>query len=418
MKDHSPNTAGHWIREAVASRKPEFSLEQEFYTHPEIFELDVQRIFHRFWLLAGHVSQIPNEGDYFLYHVANESMIIIRGKNSEVNALYNVCRHRGSRVLLEKTGRARHLVCPYHGWAYATDGALTGCMHMPESFDKTQYGLRRAHVRVTCGLIYISLAEKPLDFEPFDRDLTAHLRLYHLDQAKIAHHESYPVACNWKLLCENFCECYHCGTAHPEYTGKVMTAAVTASPSLQALSDQVEAQGRDHFAKMGLDTRTIGMGKGGWYWMARYAFRPGFVSQTKDGKSAAPLFGELKNPDAGVFSFFTWPNAVIDASADHAALVQLTPLSATQSRADVYWLVRNDAVKGKDYDHDHLTWLWKITGEQDMTLCLNNQAGVNSSCYSPGPYSEAEQNVEGFVCWYLKQVMDESPGATFSGGKS
>ncbi len=405
----NPITNTDWINEAITTRKPGFSLEQLFYTNPEIFNLDIESVFKRYWLLAGHVSQIPKDGDYFLYNIANESVIVIRD-GGEIRAHYNVCRHRGSRVLLEQTGNAQRLVCPYHGWVYKKDGSLTHCMYYSKDFKKKEYGLDPIHVRTACGLIYISFAEHPVEFDPFVRDLESHLKLYHLDQAKIAYHKSYTLSCNWKILCENFCECYHCGIAHPEYTARLMYAGVAASPSLKGKGDVIEKERSAYYSRNGLCTDLLSSNGGwnteSWYYMARAAFQPGYVSQTKDGGLVAPLLGELKGPDAGSFAFFSRPNGIMEASSDHAALLRFTPISATQSQADAYWLVRQDAVEGKDYDVERVTWLWKTTGEQDWTICVNNQAGVNSSSYRPGPYSEIELSggVEDFIRWYLKQL--------------
>src|SRR5579872_5911159 len=127
------------IRERVASRQPGLSLEQSFYNDPEIFDFEIERIFKRYWLYAGHVSQIPARGDYFICEVAGESIIIIRDNNLQICALYNVCRHRGSRICAASSGKVKSLVCPYHQWTYRLDGSLLAARHMPEEFDKAQF---------------------------------------------------------------------------------------------------------------------------------------------------------------------------------------------------------------------------------------------------------------------------------------
>jgi glycine betaine catabolism A len=114
------------IQELIASRRPGFSLEQPFYNDPEIFRLDIERIFKSYWLYAGHVSRIPNRGDYFLFEIPGESLIIIRDQNLEIQALYNVCRHRGSLVCREPAGEVKGLVCPYHHWTYKTRWVTSG----------------------------------------------------------------------------------------------------------------------------------------------------------------------------------------------------------------------------------------------------------------------------------------------------
>jgi Rieske 2Fe-2S family protein len=357
-------------------------------------------IFRTHWLFVGHVSQIPHPGDYLLYQIGSDSIIVMRGEHNQIYAHYNVCRHRGSHLLLEATGHAAKIVCPYHAWAYNRDGSLAACLHMPPEFNKVDYGLHSVHIRVAEGLMYINLAEEAPDFQPFATDLSYFLSDFDLEHAKIAHQARYEVDCNWKLLGENFSECYHCGPAHPEYTAKVMYAAATAHPNSisPAMADSVEATARAHFEQLGLG---VGYREQPWYYCGRQAMRPGFVSMSRDGQLLAPLMGRLRDPDAGNFSFFARPNSICEASSDHAVLIQFSPLAPRRTRADVYWLVDAQAQAGSDYQLEELIWFWKTTAEQDWIICANNQAGVESHAYQPGPYSLVEQNVEAFVRWYL-----------------
>ena len=116
--------ASNGLPALLARQRSGFCLEQPFYTDPEIFEMDMERIFRRYWLYAGHVSQITNPGDYFTFEIGRESLIVVRGQDQRIHALFNVCRHRGSRLCVEGSGHSKRLVCPYHQWVYDTDGAL------------------------------------------------------------------------------------------------------------------------------------------------------------------------------------------------------------------------------------------------------------------------------------------------------
>ncbi len=97
-------------------------------------------VFTRNWVLAGHASQAPKDGDWFLVDIAGESIIVVRGKDGLLKAFANVCRHRGSRICLKPEGHSSVLVCPYHAWSYNLDGSVRGARHMGPDFDKTQYG--------------------------------------------------------------------------------------------------------------------------------------------------------------------------------------------------------------------------------------------------------------------------------------
>ena len=157
------------IEQLIARQRPWHSLEQAFYTDPEIYRREVDRILLRSWLYAGHVSEIPDVGDYMLLEFANESVIIIRAGDDKIYALVNVCRHRGSRICFEKKGSEKRLTCRYHGWTYGLDGMLRAAAHMPENFDKSGIGLKKLHLRVFQGLVFVNFAEKPGNFPAWRR---------------------------------------------------------------------------------------------------------------------------------------------------------------------------------------------------------------------------------------------------------
>ena len=205
------------VRELIACQKPGWSLEQRFYTDPEIYRLELEYITLRNWTLAGHESQLPMVGDYKVVNVASESAIIVRGKDEKLRAFANVCRHRGSVVCLESLGNTRKFECPYHGWIYSTDGKLLAARNMPDSFDKEKFGLLPVQIECVHGLIFVCFTEDPPSLEHAKRDLAEPMAQFDFENLKVAAHKTYPIAANWKLAIENYQECYHCATAHPEY---------------------------------------------------------------------------------------------------------------------------------------------------------------------------------------------------------
>ena len=120
MHDNNART----IEELIATQKPGYSLDQRFYTDKDVYELELERIISRNWILAGHVSELAEPGDFKVLNVAGESAIIVRGEEGDIKAFANVCRHRGSLVCLEQKGNTRKFTCPYHGWMYDIDGNL------------------------------------------------------------------------------------------------------------------------------------------------------------------------------------------------------------------------------------------------------------------------------------------------------
>ena len=171
-------------------------------------------------IASGIAARQPIPGDFFTVELFQESLIIVCGQDRELRALLNVCRHRGSRLCTERHGHARAgaFVCPYHAWSYNLDGTLRSARHMPPDFDRTQYGLKSVHLRVIEGLIFVCLAEEPPGLEDVAAVLGRSARAHGWGEAKVAHRECYPVRANWKLVEENYMECYHCAPAHVEYS--------------------------------------------------------------------------------------------------------------------------------------------------------------------------------------------------------
>ncbi|MBM3459498.1 MAG: aromatic ring-hydroxylating dioxygenase subunit alpha [Armatimonadetes bacterium] len=383
----------------IARRKPGWSLEQPFYNHPEIHAADLERVFRRNWLFVGHANRIPNPGDYFLHQFDQDSLLFLRGDDGVVRGLFNMCRHRGSLVCLEAQGHVARLVCPYHQWVYDRDGALVGAASMPEGFERAEFGLAPFQVRVVEGLIFMCLAETPPPFEEIETAIRGHLEPYELESAQICHTRTYQVRANWKLMEENFRECYHCPVGHPEYCSIVMPVGETREQIAAFRAEQHE-----RWARAGLSLLDIGFQSENGFHCARYPMRRGYVSESLDGGPVAPPMGRLTDPDAGILAIVMFPNFWFEASGDHAVSMRRTPLSPTMCEVEASWLVRGDAVVGRDFDVDRVTAFWRITGEQDWTLCENNQAGVNSSRYRPGPYATVERGPETFVQWYLGQL--------------
>ncbi|NRB71240.1 MAG: aromatic ring-hydroxylating dioxygenase subunit alpha [Xanthomonadales bacterium] len=390
----------HEIEQLVAAQPKMRSMDQRFYTDEEIYRVEMEKIFMRSWLYAGHISEIPRVGDWFLYELDGESVIIIRAAEDKVNALVNVCRHRGSRLCLEHKGRSKRLTCLYHGWTYDMEGQLRAAAHMGDDFDKSNIRLRRVQCEVLAGMIYINFAEDAASLQPTIDDLGACLEPYDLRNAKVAHRQSYPMAANWKLAVENYCECYHCAPAHPEYS----RGHALADPDQK----HAEAYERVHQQAItcGLSQRQADKnyadapGFGTCYTYERYPLVRGHLTGSKDGQPVAPLLGTIKDYFGGCTDFQVGPVTFALAYCDYVVIYAFKPLSHGRSDCDITWLVRGDAEAGKDYDHDRLVWLWDVTTEADKRIIERNAEGVNSRFYEPGPLSFMEAFTWEFLSWY------------------
>lgn len=375
-----------------------WSLPQPFYTDGEIFEMEWERIWKKYWLFAGTTAAIPKPGDYFTYQAHKDSIVIIRGNNGEVYAHFNTCRHRGSLICLEEKGNTPKLVCPYHQWVYDKDGSLLKARLMPDDFDKNDFGLHPVQVKVLEGLIFISLAKEPPSFDKVKRDYDPFLKTFQINEAKVAYTKRYTLRTNWKLVAENFRECYHCGPAHPEYCSAVIGANLRESAVEELAVRRVAWQER------GLAVDNVDFVDDSFHFAVRYPLRPGVMSYSLDGKAVAIPMGEHRDYDAGVLGLVVYPNFWMDAVSDYMWTMRLTAVSPSSTIIDLAWLVDRNAVEGEHYTLDRLTDFWRITGEQDWELCENNFSGIESSRYEPGPYAPIETDVAKFVDWYIGRM--------------
>jgi phenylpropionate dioxygenase-like ring-hydroxylating dioxygenase large terminal subunit len=399
------------MQELVANAQLGYSLEQPFYTSEAVFKADMERVISRKWLVAGHVSRIPNKGDYFLFRIGAEQIIVIRENEDSVRAFFNVCRHRGSTICSAESGNAPRLVCPYHAWTFGLDGRLLAARLMPDDFDKAENGLFACHIRVFHGLIFINLSpDEPDDFDATFGDMGPILDYHGIADARIAHAGSYPTDANWKLVVENFFECYHCVPSHPEFCSMHAAeslVAVGAGPSsgpadaIASFAPKVQAW-EASAAALGRPVGTIDEPASSSHLrlMMQRMNKPGWASETQDGTAPAPLMGKRTAPDGGRMHLSFSPFSQIVADDHFAILFQFTPRSALQSDVEMIWLVDGRASEA-DVDIAKMTWGYHATTTQDKVITEANQAGIMSSRYRPGRYSDQEGSVIKFQQWYL-----------------
>ena len=393
------------IDELIASQQPGHALQQGFYRSAEIFEKEMQRIFLKSWLYVGHHSQVPEIGDFFVFHIAGESIIIVRSADDQINALINVCRHRGSRVCLEEQGNAARFVCPYHAWTYDLEGNLKGAPQVMDTIDISKYPLRCVKLENFHGMVFINFDESA-DFELIVADLDAPLAPYDIANTKIAHRQNYPIDSNWKLAVENLCECDHCIPAHPEFAvghggarpkEKVadLKKAVISRANACGLTSEMLDVSWDTSQPIGLDRD-----------FDRYPLLKGHVTGSPDGKPVAPLLGTIKDYDGGATDLQIGPVSYGLLYCDHVVLYRFTPTAIDATDCEVTWLVRDSAVEGQDYKLDDLIWLWDVTTIADKRIIQNNQCGVNSRFFVPGPFTPMEAYTQRFTEWYLDIINE------------
>ncbi|MGH7354347.1 MAG: aromatic ring-hydroxylating oxygenase subunit alpha [Candidatus Rokuibacteriota bacterium] len=401
------------LERLIAEHSSGYALQREFQTDPGIYELDLERIWRRGWLFAGHTCQVKAPGDYFVLDIDTDSLVVIRGDDGRLHALHNTCRHRGMRVCQDDAGHVGRIVCPYHQWTYARNGELVACggMDRDGDLDPTRFGLHRARLREVGGLIFVCLAADPTPFDPAASALAPMLRAQGLERARVAAVRNYEVRANWKLVWENNRECWHCHANHPQYVKANWDNAPIDDARIRR---EIETHARATSARLAAHGLAIDYEEAGmvrfpspdcWWSINRTPLTPGWVTESMDGRPVAPVMGDYPTRDVGTLRVRTMPNFWNHSSGDHSVSTRLVPAGPQTTRVQVQWLVHEDAVEGRDYELERLLPFWELTSEQDWDLCERNQAGVSSSAFTPGPYStKREYNVIRYTEWYLHEV--------------
>ncbi len=383
------------LTDLIAARQPGHALERDFYLREDIFANDLELLLGR-WTCAGHVASLPAIGDWLTVRLGAEEAIVVRGEDGELHALVNVCRHRGSRICTEKQGHAAVLTCPYHAWSYHLDGRLRAAREMPPGFDPAAHALTSLPITIIGGLILLSFSSGPPSLDAARPALTTMADHYAWPSAKIAARKSYSVTANWKLVMENYHECYHCAPAHPEFS-VLHTLARPQARRLRSREDSL-AEGTpfaDFEAWAGEpDGHEVAR-------VMRSSLAAPSISGSRDGTSLAPAMASFDG--ACVFAEVGFLSAFL-AYPDHGIIYRFIPISVRETQMEVIWLVGGDAVEGRDYDVEALTWLWDVTSLADKKIIERNQAGVASLAYRPGPFSLMEPGTLQYVDRYLGEL--------------
>ena len=358
------------------------SLPQRFFLSPEIFAEEQKKIFSKQWVLAEHQSRIAKAGDYFTTEVAGESLIIVRDKHGGVHGFYNVCRHRGSRLIEIRNGQCAAIQCPYHAWTYALDGRLLGAPQMDEvsGFDKTDYSLHAVNLALWEGFIFVNLADASpqrtgyISLDKWFAPLAGKFSRWNLSALRSAKRIAYDVRANWKLVFENYSECYHCLGVHPELS--------KISPSDSAENDLTEGPFLGGFMR-------IAKGK----------------SLTMSGNACALPVGGFGNEDFGfVFYYSIFPNMLLSLHPDYVMVHKLEPQSPERTLILCDWFFHPNAFERDDFNPDDAIGFWDMVNKQDWHVCELSQQGIASRAYKPGPYSARESIPAAWDREYLRYV--------------
>jgi Rieske 2Fe-2S family protein len=355
------------------------TLPQRYFLAEDIFAKEQKEIFSKHWLCVGHQNEIPQAGHFFVREGVGESLIVLRDQKQNVRAFYNVCRHRGTRLCEKQTGQFREsLQCPYHAWTYGLDGKLMGAPHMDqvEGFDKADYGLHPVFLALWEGLIFVSLDEKRSPLESEFAPLAGKFAAWNLPRLRSARRIAYDVRANWKLIFQNYSECYHCPLVHP--------ALAKLTPYDAAENDLCEGPFLGGFMPI----------------------TPG-RSLTMSGRVCARPVGEIPGEDQSrVFYYSIFPNLLLSLHPDYVMVHQLWPQSPDRVLILCDWFFHPEAFGHPEFHPEEAIEFWDITNRQDWHVCELSQQGIASRAYQPGPYSPRESIPAAWDREYLRALEE------------
>ena len=336
------------------------TLTGTYYTDPAIFATEQESIFEAMWFCATRSADVGAPGVFRTVPVGRESVLITRSAGGAARAFLNVCRHRGAQLCAEESGAVKRTFrCTYHAWSYDLDGKLVAApnlVKMPD-IDRVEYGLRTVHVREWLGYVWVCLADRPPSFED---DVVgaceerlgglAAIERYGLDTLEVGRRIRYDVRANWKLIIENFMECYHCSTIHPEL--------------VHVLPEFAGGYAAQSFVGHGAE------------------FGPGVEGFTVDGRPGLPAIATITpEQDRRYFAITVKPQVFVNLVPDHVIFHRMYPLAADRTIVECDWLFRPEVI-GADLSRS--VELFDRVNRQDFDACERCQPGMSSRAYAGG----------------------------------
>lgn len=369
------------------------TLTGEAYTAAEVFEREQQEIFEKMWNCVLRADSVPSPGQWKTVTVGREEIIVVRTRKAGIKAYHNVCRHRGMRVCTSGEGKNKTLQCGYHAWTYALEGELVAAPNltsMPD-VDRQRYGLKSVAVKEWLGYVWVCLADPDLGQEPpsFDETVLGEVRTsfgevesidnYGIESLRCGESKTYDVAANWKLIIENFMECYHCATIHPELTEVIPEFA-------DGLASQ-RGNGEVHGAAFGDQIR-------------------GFTVDGSDGVTEFPSIAA--GQERKYYAITVKPQVFINTAPDQVIIHRMFPVSESRTTVVCDWLFLPEVVErveAGDLDVSKSVELFHRVNLQDFEACEQTQPSMSSRAYrSGGALVPSEHHIGEFHAWWTQRV--------------
>jgi len=368
------------------------TLPSSWYRDAGIFALEKERIFSREWVCVGRSEELAGPGAHRVLDVCGESVLLVRNREGELRAFYNVCRHRGARLCREPDAgsaalgggiRGGRITCPYHQWSYDLDGRLLAApwLTAEPGFDRSLFSLYPVGLHSWGGFVFVNLT--PATAQPLAgllEPIAARVARYPLAELRIGHTIRYQVAANWKVICENYNECYHCAGVHPELCAVVPAFKDRGGANLDWLRGIPHRDGAYTFTLSGTTKRRP---------------FPGL-----DADEQVRHKGEL-----------IYPNLFVSLACDHVAVFILEPRGAARTDITCHFLFEPYEIGKADFDPRDTTEFWDLVNRQDWTICEAVQQGISARVHERGYYAPMEDFNLDIRRYVLERIGDALPSA-------
>ena len=339
----------------------EKSLDKKFYFNDEVFNQELNNIFHSDWICCGREEDIDSAGSYKIFEIGNENFFIIKDKNEDIRVFHNFCKHRGCQILEDEKSSPlkRNIRCPYHSWVYNFDGSLYKAPHLDVDITDKRFHLNKVKSESWGGFIFINLDKKPSSFKSYIKNINAQFIRYPLHELVSSRSYQYEVSANWKVILENYNECYHCAGVHPELVSIVPAFKENGANGLDWEEGIPHRKGANTFTFTGTTNRDP---------------FPGLNQLEKDNHFGQALY----------------PNLMMSLSMDHVAAFILRPISPTKTMIDCRILFHPNEVAKSDFDPNDASEFWHLVNKQDWNICERVQKGMQSKAFKFGYYAPME----------------------------
>jgi Rieske 2Fe-2S family protein len=350
------------------------TLPARYYTDPEVFRTEIERLFFRRWIYAGREERVAQPGGYFLCGVAGESLIVTRDSSGSLRAHYNVCRHRGTQMCTEPEGSlGGRIRCPYHGWTYGLDGQLISAPNLDRpDFARTDYPLRSVHACAWDGHVFLNFDSDPAPLASQLGDLPARFAAWGMQDLRLYRRIVYDVRANWKLIVLNYNECLHCPVLHP---------------ALNRLTNY-----------LGADNEPPAEG----YIGGSMGFNQGVETMTLDGVRRRDYLPGLSPGQRRMVCYYAiFPNFLLSLHPDYMMTHTLWPKAVDRTEIVCEWHFHPAEMAKPGFIGDDAVEFWDLTNREDWRISEQSQLGIRSRAYTPGPYSKREELLHAFDLWVV-----------------